>query len=84
MQKNQTQGRNDFLIDGFPRNKDNLDGWNRAMGEKVTLKMVLFFDCDDQVLTEYPCSNSPPRLKLVCCRMTCGNAAASLKVNAST
>lgn len=26
-----------FLIDGFPRNQDNLQGWNREMGEKVSL-----------------------------------------------
>ena len=42
-------GSNDFLIDGFPRNKDNLDGWNEAMGDKTNLQRVLFFDCDDQV-----------------------------------
>jgi len=23
-----------FLIDGFPRNQENLDGWQAAMGEK--------------------------------------------------
>lgn len=38
-------GKNKFLIDGFPRNKDNLDGWNKEMGEKVELLFVLFFDC---------------------------------------
>lgn len=41
--------KNKFLIDGFPRNKDNLDGWVREMGDKVNLKFVLFFDCDDDV-----------------------------------
>jgi UMP-CMP kinase len=41
--------RNKFLIDGFPRNKDNLDGWEREMGDKVNLKFVLFFDCADDV-----------------------------------
>lgn len=40
--------KNHFLIDGFPRNKDNLDGWNKAMGEKSTVKFVLFFDCSEQ------------------------------------
>ena len=49
MGKNQALGKNNFVIDGFPRNKDNLEGWNKAMSEKVNLKMVLFFDCDDQV-----------------------------------
>ncbi|XP_065217014.1 UMP-CMP kinase [Planococcus citri] len=34
-----------FLIDGFPRNKDNLDGWIREMSDKTDLQFVLFFDC---------------------------------------
>ncbi|RNA29834.1 UMP-CMP kinase [Brachionus plicatilis] len=38
-----------FLIDGFPRNKDNLDGWNRQMGEKAHVKGVLFFECAEDV-----------------------------------
>lgn len=36
-----------FLIDGFPRNQDNLDGWNKEMAGKVLVKFVLFFDCDE-------------------------------------
>ncbi|XP_022257465.1 UMP-CMP kinase-like isoform X2 [Limulus polyphemus] len=38
-----------FLIDGFPRNQDNLEGWNREMAAKVNLQFVLFFDCNEQV-----------------------------------
>ncbi|XP_022239109.1 UMP-CMP kinase-like isoform X3 [Limulus polyphemus] len=38
-----------FLIDGFPRNENNLEGWNRMMGDKVNLKFVLFFDCPEEV-----------------------------------
>lgn len=38
-----------FLIDGFPRNQDNLDGWNRKMTDKVDLKCVLFFKCSEEV-----------------------------------
>ncbi|KAK7592945.1 hypothetical protein V9T40_007697 [Parthenolecanium corni] len=34
-----------FLIDGFPRNKDNLDGWLQEMADKTQLLFVLFFDC---------------------------------------
>ena len=41
--------KNKFLIDGFPRNKDNLDGWEREMGDKVNLEFVLFFDCSQEV-----------------------------------
>lgn len=38
-----------FLIDGFPRNQDNFEGWQRQMSEKVDVKFVLFFDCSDDV-----------------------------------
>ena len=31
--------KNDFLIDGFPRNEDNLQGWNKQMGDKVRIKL---------------------------------------------
>lgn len=36
-----------FLIDGFPRNQDNLQGWNKVMEEKVLLKCVLYFECTE-------------------------------------
>ncbi|KAM7400991.1 hypothetical protein PAMA_005271 [Pampus argenteus] len=38
-----------FLIDGFPRNEDNLQGWNTVMDEKADVKFVLFFDCGNEV-----------------------------------
>lgn len=41
--------KNKFLIDGFPRNKDNLDGWTEQMDNKVILKFILFFDCTEAV-----------------------------------
>jgi len=43
--------KNNFLIDGFPRNEDNLQGWNKAMGEKVNLQCVLFFHCTQEICT---------------------------------
>ncbi|XP_012287220.1 UMP-CMP kinase [Orussus abietinus] len=43
---------NRFLVDGFPRNKDNLDGWNRVMDDKVLLKGILFLDCSEEVCTQ--------------------------------
>jgi len=43
--------KNNFLIDGFPRNEDNLQGWNKQMGEKVNLQCVLFFDCSEEICT---------------------------------
>eukprot|EP00795_Rhopilema_esculentum_P004644 gene4644-20923_t len=46
MQKNSTKR---FLVDGFPRNENNLQGWTRIMSEKVDLKAVLFFDCPEEI-----------------------------------
>lgn len=33
-----------FLIDGFPRNKDNLDGWNEKLSKKVKVHFVLYLN----------------------------------------
>lgn len=44
----QNSERKKFLIDGFPRNKNNLDGWNEVMCDKVELLFVLFFDCSQE------------------------------------
>jgi len=41
-----------FLIDGFPRNQDNLEGWNEAMKEVVNVQGVFFFNCPDQVCVD--------------------------------
>lgn len=48
----QQSNSNKFLIDGFPRNQDNLDGWNREMADKVDLLFVLFFDCSEETCVE--------------------------------
>ncbi|KAM6919894.1 UMP-CMP kinase [Lycodopsis pacificus] len=47
MHKDDKQFR--FLIDGFPRNEDNLTGWNTVMVDKADVKFVLFFDCSNEV-----------------------------------
>lgn len=47
MQKDEQKFR--FLIDGFPRNEDNLQGWNTVMDGKADVKFVLFFDCSNEV-----------------------------------
>lgn len=47
MKENENKFR--FLIDGFPRNEDNLQGWNSVMDEKADVKFVLFFDCSNEV-----------------------------------
>lgn len=39
-------GGTKFLIDGFPRNAENLEGWESQMKGVATVKFVLFLDCD--------------------------------------
>lgn len=41
-----------FLIDGFPRNMDNLMGWKKATDGLVNEKFCLFFDCTESVMEE--------------------------------
>ena len=38
-----------FLIDGFPRNANNLEGWESQMKDTVDVKFVLFFECPEEV-----------------------------------
>ena len=45
-----TTGRNNFLIDGFPRSLDNLDGWYEAFGRDAELPIMLYFECPYDVL----------------------------------
>jgi len=44
----QEEGKFDFLIDGFPRNEDNLQGWAKQMGDKVNERFCFFFNCSEQ------------------------------------
>ena len=37
---------------GFPRNKNNLDGWYRVMGDYCSVEFVLFLDCPEKVMEE--------------------------------
>ena len=41
-----------FLIDGFPRNQDNVEGWHEVIGDDAQVKGVLFFDCPEDVMLE--------------------------------
>jgi UMP-CMP kinase len=38
------------LVDGFPRNMDNLQGWDRVVGSKVSVTGVLFLDAPEDVM----------------------------------
>ena len=39
-----------FLIDGFPRNKDNIDGWNDKMSQICEIKSIIFYKCQEKEL----------------------------------
>ena len=41
-----------YLIDGFPRSADNVQGWNEAMGDRTNLGAVLWFDADEATINE--------------------------------
>jgi len=43
-------GRTNFLVDGFPRNADNLDGWKRVVGDQAEVLGCLFFDCPEETM----------------------------------
>ncbi|VDK69365.1 unnamed protein product [Anisakis simplex] len=43
-----------FLVDGFPRNQDNFEGWMREMGNKAKVHFVLYLSCPEDVCT-YRC-----------------------------
>ena len=43
-------GKNNFLLDGFPRSLSNLEGWYEAFGHDAELPSMLFFECPYDVL----------------------------------
>jgi len=50
MKQNMDEGRYNFLIDGFPRNYDNLEGWQREMSGFAQVEFCLFLDCPEEVM----------------------------------
>ncbi len=41
--------KNTYIIDGFPRNKENLDGWLELFGDTCHILTVLFLECPREV-----------------------------------
>jgi UMP-CMP kinase len=39
-----------FLVDGFPRNTNNLSGWQQVAGDSLSIGGVLFYDCPEEVM----------------------------------
>ena len=42
--------KNIFLIDGYPRNQDYIDGWNEVFGENYKLITSIILGCDEEML----------------------------------
>ena len=42
--------KNIFLIDGYPRNQDNIDGWNEVFGDNYKLITSIILGCDEEML----------------------------------
>ena len=40
-----TTGKNNFLLDGFPRSLSNLEVWHSVFGEQDELPKMLYFEC---------------------------------------
>jgi adenylate kinase family enzyme len=45
-----TTGKNNFLIDGFPRSINNLEGWREVFSQNTELPKMLYFECAYDVL----------------------------------
>ena len=45
-----TTGNRNFLLDGFPRSLDNMEGWYEVFGRDEELPRMLYFECPFEVL----------------------------------
>ena len=45
-----TTGKNNFLLDGFPRSLSNMEGWYEIFGRESELPKMLYFECPYAVL----------------------------------
>lgn len=48
MEKAMAEGKRSFLIDGFPRNLDNVQGWERVVADSAEVLGVLFFQANEK------------------------------------
>lgn len=50
MDEEAKKGKTCFLIDGFPRNLDNVTGWTENVGDKAAVMGVLFYEASEEEL----------------------------------
>lgn len=46
------EGKTNFVLDGFPRSLDNMEGWYEIYGRDAELPRMLYFECPYEVLKE--------------------------------
>ncbi|CAD8178010.1 unnamed protein product [Paramecium octaurelia] len=46
------QFRGKYLLDGFPRNQENIDSWNKILAPLVDVNCLLYFECSDAEMTK--------------------------------
>lgn len=47
-----TTGKRNFLLDGFPRSLNNMEGWYEIFGKDAALPTMLYFECPYEVLEQ--------------------------------
>jgi adenylate kinase family enzyme len=47
-----TYGNRRYLLDGFPRNQENWDEFEKQLADKVVIRNLLYFDCPTQTLID--------------------------------
>lgn len=52
MNKAKNNDMKPFLIDGFPRNFDNVEGWEEVMSSIADIERVLVIDCPEEILQD--------------------------------
>lgn len=45
-------GNRRYLLDGFPRNQENWDVFEKQLGDKVIVRNLIYFDCPAQTLID--------------------------------
>ena len=41
-----------YLIDGFPRNKENMEAFERIIGHEVEIRNLIYFECSEQCMVD--------------------------------
>lgn len=41
-----------FLLDGFPRNTENIEAWDSEIGSDVDVRNMIFFECSQKVMEQ--------------------------------